>query len=127
MSTYSGTTSYRSQRRVVPGHLANGFDPAKTQPGTFYSAEPANFSNLAPHVWIGQVIRQADVTVDEVGTVAAAATAVITVCSGPAEIVADHPFLFLIRDRQTGAVLFMAGSGSSNLPGVARPFGRIPW
>jgi serpin B len=54
------------------------------------------------------------VDVDEEGTEAAAATAVIAVAlavepSRPSPVIfrADHPFLFFIRHDQTGAILFM--------------------
>jgi serpin B len=59
---------------------------------------------------LSAVIHQAWLKVDEQGTEAAAATAVVVTRSArPREFVfrADHPFLFLIRDQQTGAVLFM--------------------
>lgn len=61
---------------------------------------------------ISQVIHQAFVDVNEEGTEAAAATAVIVSTSSvmPAPIPvfrADHPFVFMIRDNQTGEILFM--------------------
>jgi serpin B len=66
-------------------------------------------------VHISDVIHQANITVDEKGTEAAAATAVgvdTGGCTGPApdkDIVLrlDHPFLFVLHDIETGAVLFM--------------------
>jgi len=50
--------------------------------------------------------------VDEKGTEAAAATAVIVGLTSvpsrePIEIRVDRPFLFAIRDRETGTVLFL--------------------
>ena len=55
-------------------------------------------------------MHQANVTVDEVGTTAAAATAaVMRATSAPLieeSLQVDRPFLFLLRDRLTGAVLF---------------------
>ena len=63
---------------------------------------------------ISDVLHKAFVTVDEAGTEAAAATAVIigiTKSVGapeePIRVIVDRPFLFLIRDRQTGTILFL--------------------
>lgn len=52
------------------------------------------------------LVQQADIEVDETGTVASAATAAVVSRSLPETFVADHPFLFWIRDRSSGAVLF---------------------
>jgi serpin B len=49
--------------------------------------------------------------VDEVGTTAAAATVVVIVGSAPlvqVSVVIDHPFLFVIRDLTSGAIIFTA-------------------
>jgi len=62
---------------------------------------------------ISAVVHKAFVEVEEKGTEAAAATAVVGIRAAaimPAkEIVfrADHPFLYLIRDAKSGAILFM--------------------
>jgi serpin B len=60
---------------------------------------------------IGQVVHQAQVEVDEQGTVAAAATGVeVCNCSvviEPPMVLINRPFLFLIRDTNTGSILFM--------------------
>lgn len=59
---------------------------------------------------ITDVIHQAFVAVNEAGTEAAAATAVVvgeTSAPEPAQITFDRPFLFFIRDIATGAVLFV--------------------
>jgi serpin B len=60
---------------------------------------------------IGAVMHKAYVSVDENGTEAAAATAVTMPTSArpetPVTFTADHPFIFLIRDIQTGALLFV--------------------
>jgi len=62
-------------------------------------------------LWISMVIHKAFVDVNEEGTEAAAATAVIMQgLDGPEEPAifrADHPFLFLIRDNASGSILFM--------------------
>jgi serpin B len=78
-----------------------------------FAAGRADFSGIcgAPgEIWIDLVIHQSFVEVDEAGTEAAAATAVVLKRGGPAppaEFRADHPFVFLIRDRETGAILFL--------------------
>jgi len=71
----------------------------------------ADFSNLTTDtsLQITDVVHQAFVQVDERGTEAAAATAVVfgpTAAAEPFELRADRPFVFFIRDRETGAILF---------------------
>lgn len=76
-------------------------------------SDAADFSGLAggADLSIDDVVHEAFVEVDEKGTEAAAATAVvIRVTSLPLEPVsfrADRPFLFLVRHRATGSVLFL--------------------
>jgi len=73
----------------------------------------ADFSGMAgnPDLFIGEVLHKAFVSVDEAGTEAAAATAVImelTAMPGePVEVTIDRPFIFLIRDIETGVILFV--------------------
>jgi serpin B len=75
----------------------------------------ADFSGMdgTGSLYIADVIHQAFVDVNEEGTEAAAATAVIIMkSSAPAEeqvpvFRADHPFIFIIRDDETGLILFM--------------------
>ncbi|MDX2038527.1 MAG: serpin family protein [Isosphaeraceae bacterium] len=74
----------------------------------------ADFSGIRPSgdLQVSDVVHQAFVAVDEKGTEAAAATAVIMArmaapISQPIPFTADHPFLFLIRDDRTGAWLFL--------------------
>ncbi len=70
----------------------------------------ADFSGMngGGGLFISDAYHKAFVTVDEEGTEAAAATAVvIDRTSLPPEFRADHPFLFLIRDNVTGSILFL--------------------
>jgi serpin B len=56
------------------------------------------------------VVHKAFVSVDEEGTEAAAATAVVmelTAMPDVVEVTIDRPFIFLIRDIETGAILFV--------------------
>jgi len=61
-------------------------------------------------LYIKDVVHKAFVSVDESGTEAAAASAVIMdLKAAPGEqveVTVDHPFVYLIRDIQTGTVLF---------------------
>jgi serpin B len=73
----------------------------------------ADFSGMTvnPELCISEVVHKAFVSVDEAGTEAAAATAVImrltAVPEHPVEVTIDRPFIFLIRDIETGAILFV--------------------
>ena len=75
----------------------------------------ADFSGIsAEPLFIDEVVQEAFIEVNETGTEAAAATAVGVTATSlelPAEkpkiFHADHPFLYLIRDRKTGVVLFL--------------------
>jgi len=77
-------------------------------------AQRADFSGMdgTKDLYISAIMHKAFVEVDEKGTEAAAATAVVMTLesvsfSPPYKFNADHPFLFLIRDNVTGSILFM--------------------
>ena len=63
------------------------------------------------NLYISAVEHKAYVEVNEEGTEAAAATAVVmerkSVIAMPPRFIADHPFLFLIRENHTGSILFL--------------------
>jgi len=73
----------------------------------------ADFSGMTGNrdLFIADVVHKAFVSVDEAGTEAAAATAVImeltAVPEEPVEVTVDRPFIFLIRDIETDTVLFI--------------------
>lgn len=81
--------------------------------GDAFTAGAADFSAMdgSRELYIGDVIHKAFVTVDEEGTEAAAATAVImeltSVPTAPLEVTLNRPFIFLIRDLDTGTILFL--------------------
>jgi serpin B len=78
-----------------------------------FDRNSADFSGMTgdKDLFIGNVIHKAFVKVDEEGTEAAAATAVLMEGTGAlmsdVTLVVDRPFIFLIRDLQTGQVLFI--------------------
>jgi serpin B len=82
--------------------------PTAFSPGADFSGMDGTKSLL-----IGDVIHKAFVDVNEEGTEAAAATAVIMKQGSASpenpipEFRADHPFLFLIQDNETGTILFI--------------------
>ena len=81
-----------------------------------FDVERANFRGIATlpfGLYIQKVVHQANIDVDEKGTEAAAATAVAGATGGPGDtsepivIRADRPFLFVLTDVPTDAILFM--------------------
>jgi hypothetical protein len=73
-------------------------------------AAPGSYPGISPDAFLDAAVHAADITVDEQGTVAAAATALGFNESGPPEpeltVAANRPFVYLIRHRPTGLVLF---------------------
>jgi serine protease inhibitor len=71
---------------------------------------PGSYPKISPDAVLGAAVHPADITVDEQGTVAAASTGLAFAVSGPPEpelvVAADKPFLYLIRHRGSGLVLF---------------------
>lgn len=60
------------------------------------------------NLFVANAVHKAGIEVDEAGTRAMAATVVRTDTKGmPPQFMADTPFIFLIRDNQTGCILFM--------------------
>jgi serpin B len=78
-----------------------------------FTGPEADFSGIdgTRALVISEVVHQARIDVDERGTEAVAATAVIESLGLPPvaqrSFVADHPFVFLVRDLRTGAILFL--------------------
>ncbi len=86
-----------------------------------FNALAADFTGMAEipaedqNLYIGAVIHKAFVAVEETGTEAAAATAVIMEATGavmtaprvPIRFVVDQPYFVFIRDNPSGAILFM--------------------
>ena len=58
-------------------------------------------------LFISDVLHKAFVSVDEKGTEAAAVTQVIWITSMPPQLVCDRPFLIVIHEDVSGAILFM--------------------
>ena len=78
-----------------------------------FSPKTADFRNMGwpiGKLWIAQIIHKAFVEVNEEGTEAAAATAVVMQTKSMhfyPSFRADHPFIFVIKDNETGSILFM--------------------
>jgi serpin B len=100
---------YLPKVKVEAGYELN--EPLKAM-GMAIAFDPkrANFRGIVEReqLFISQVVHKTFLRIDEKGTEAGAATGIeIEAESAPPEFRADHPFLVLIRDKQTGAVLFI--------------------
>ena len=90
-----------------------------------FDGNRADFSGITTQeqLYISKVVHQANISVDEKGTEASAATAVVIAASvAPAQQVTlhvDRPFIFAVRDTNTGAILFLGR--------VVDPSGLADW
>jgi serpin B len=101
---FTFTTSFEATELLMKLGMTDACDPTA-----------ADFSAIAPpqrdRLFIGQVLHKAWIELDEHGTEAAAATVVMMRTGSaradePTPFVVDHPFLFFIRHRASGALLF---------------------
>jgi serine protease inhibitor len=99
---YKMTLDYKLQSRLAVLGMTDAF-----------SMKDANFSGMTggKDFFIGQVVHKAFVDVYEEGTEAAAATGVVMksgMAPRPKTVFrADHPFIFLIRHKPSGCILFL--------------------
>ncbi len=97
---------FRTQTGLLPALVALGLDEA-------VDPSRADFSGMTTEekLFIAAVIHEAFIAVDEEGTEAAAATAVVMAAtaapSEPVQLTVDRPFMFQIKDATTGSVLFL--------------------
>ncbi len=83
--------------------------------GAAFDQARADFSGIAPKLFVGAAMQKVNITVDENGTEAAAATDGVLRCTSlfpgnrppPRLFVANRPFLFIIRETRTGLILFI--------------------
>ena len=78
-----------------------------------FDSKAADFTGItakSESLWLNMVVQCAYIKTDEEGTEAAAPTEITGTFGGPpppAVFLADHPFVFLIRDKRTDSILFM--------------------
>jgi len=116
--TFSGAISEAdsiSAELELPKFKMNWRDDLKSslgQMGMMMTGFPLLFEGPTPPIKVGQVIHQSFLDVNEEGSEAAAATAIGMEAtsvgpSKPMKITIDKPFLFMIREKHSGAILFM--------------------
>jgi serpin B len=97
------TSQFRLDETLASMGMPDAFSPEK--------ADLSGIDGEPQRLYIGAVIHKAFVDVNEEGTEAAASTAVgFALASMPEPVPtfrADHPFIFMIRDNNTGSILFM--------------------
>jgi serpin B len=99
---FSFTRDFGLARQLSDMGMPDAFDPGR-----------ADFSGMTGNrdLFVSDVVHKAFVAVDEKGTEAAAATAVIMQLSAALppsnSLIVDRPFLFVIHDTVSGQILFM--------------------
>src|SRR5512145_1357831 len=96
---------------VVPFDLIRLGEDSQTRLFLLLTQPEPSREPICASTFIDKAFHNATIAIDEEGTVAAAATAVLGTKGGgapesPPSITFDHPFVFFIRDEATNAVLF---------------------
>jgi len=96
----------------------------------FAPGASGGFARIGPDLRVSQIVHQASLDLDEDGSKAAAATAIVVAKNGvprevPHQVVkADRPFLFMIQHVPTGACIFLgrcANPDDATTGGAATP------
>ncbi len=101
---FNATSALRLDKVLIKMGMPTAFDA---------SGERPDFSGLdgTRDLFITAVVHKAFMEINEQGAEAAAASAVVigkrSAPTPPAVFCADHPFIYLLRDRQTGTILFL--------------------
>lgn len=95
--------------------VVHAFDEALADLTGMY--DPTDLDGI--NLYVKKVVHHAVLELDEEGTTAAAATAVIVDSTDsapepPLEVNVDHPFLFFIAEKQTGTLLFLGHVADPN-------------
>jgi len=96
---WSSETKVDAVEQLQALGMVDAFDPG--------NADFSGMNGGAGPLWISHVIHQALVSVDEEGTQAVAASAAVMSWGSGERVTVDRPFLYLVRDNPTGAILFM--------------------
>ena len=102
--------SFSAKKSLKTLGLAEAFDRERAD---FRPIASTLFGLPIEELWIEDAVQKAFIEVNEEGSEAAAATAIIgagvatSAPPPPVEITIDRPFIFLLRHSETGAVLFM--------------------
>ena len=106
MPKFDITSGFSAKKMLSELGMTSAFDP-----------DEADFSPMSPaeKLFIQNVQHKAYISVDEEGTEAAAASAAgmgITSMPEYTDVTVDRPFIFAIRHKESGAILFMGRVGS---------------
>ncbi|GJY13725.1 serine protease inhibitor family protein [Tanacetum coccineum] len=105
----------RVGRFMIPKfNISFGFEASKMlkELGLVLPFVPGGLTEMADEdLYVSSIHHKAFLEVNEEGTEAAAATTMVVnilgITPGPVDFVADHPFLFMIREDMSGEVLFI--------------------
>lgn len=95
-------TRYDLERTMGAMGVTDAFDPSAAD------LDGIGFHEEGGFLYVDRAVHAARISVDEVGTEAAAVTAItVERVSKPPSFVADRPFMFLVHDVDSGLILFM--------------------
>ena len=100
MPKFKMDLKYNLKKPLQDLGMADAFDP-----------DLADLSGIAPLLFVKGATHKTYADVNEEGTEAAAVTVIVTAFISqpppPPRFIADHPFIFIIQDDESGAILFM--------------------